>query len=234
MLTYEPGDTILHRLDPRSKLGFQLGFSIAALAHPVPLALVGFTIVVALAIRLAGLRLWQVLYTYRYALVFLVPAPFIAAATLGPPWFDVDDGVVTALASYRALLIVILSAAYIRTTSSRESRAAIQRTIPGKPGHVLGVGVALLLRLFPVMLADIRSIRQAFRARLGDQRGVVERSSHLGVAGVERTFDRAERLAPAMHARCFAWNPTLPRLSFGRLDWLVLVMALAFALSALL
>lgn len=234
MLTYEPGETLLHRLDPRSKLAFQVGFSVAALAYPVPLALVGFTAVVVLSVRIAGLRVWQVLYAYRYALVFLVPAPFVAAATLGPPWIVVDDGVTTALASYRAYLIVILSAAYIRTTSGRESRAAIQRTIPGKPGLVLGVGVALMFRLFPLLLEDLRTVRAAARARLGDQRSTVEQSAHLGVAGVERSFDRAQRLSPALQARCFAWNPTLPPLAFGRVDWLVLAAALVLCLSPLL
>lgn len=234
MLTYEPGNSILHRLDPRSKLAFQVGFAIAALAYPVPLALLLFTLLVAGSIRLGGLAIWRAVYAYRYALLFLVPAPIIAGLTLGSPWFDPGDAIDTTLASYRAFLIVLLSAAYIHTTSGRESRAAIQRTIPGRVGVFLGVGVAMLMRLFPLLLSDLRTARQAYLARLGSRRSVREQTSHLAISGLEGTVYRAHRLAPALQARCFAWNPTLPRLQFGVLDWVVLSFAVALALTTLL
>jgi len=47
----------------------------------------------------------------------------------------------------------------------------------------------------------------------------------IGLAGVRRASARSDRLAAALSARCLAWNPTLPRLAFGRLD------SLGFALT---
>ncbi|QSW99733.1 energy-coupling factor transporter transmembrane component T family protein [Haloterrigena alkaliphila] len=233
MLTYESDDTLAHRLDPRSKLAVQLGFAATALAHTELPALVALSVVTALILFAARVSLLETLYAYRFALVFLALAPLLAAVTLGSPWIDRADGLASARASYRVLLVLLVSAAYVRSTPVRASRAAIQRTVPGKPGQLLGVGVALVFRFLPVLQADLRTIRDAMAARLGDQRSAVDRASTLGLLGLTRAFDRADRLALAMQARCFAWNPTLPALALSRLDYPVLAAAVVLALSAL-
>ncbi len=234
MLTYVPDDTLAHRLDPRSKLAVQIGFATTALAHTGSRALLTLTVVAALILVAARVPPLEALYAYRYALVFLGLAPVIAAITLGSPWIDIEDGLASARASYRVLLILLVSAAYVRSTPVRASRAAIQRTIPGKPGQLLGIGVALVFRFLPVLQADLRTIRDAMAARLGDERGGIERASTLSLLALSRAFDRADRLALALQARCFAWNPTLPVLAFSRADYPVLVGAVVLALSAAL
>ena len=234
MLTYEPDETLAHRLDPRSKLAFQMGFAIAALAYVSPAALVVLTVITTLVLVAGRVPLIRTLYAYRFALVVLAAAPLISMLTLGSPWLEPADGTEPALASYRVLLILLVSAAYVRSTPIRASRAAIQHTIPGKPGQLLGTGVGLVFRFFPVLLADLRTIREASVARLGDQRGPLERVSRLGILGLSRAFSRADRLSVALQARCFSWNPTLPALAFTRIDAPVLAAALALALSPFL
>ena len=234
MLTYEADDTLAHRLDPRSKLAVQIGFAATALAHTSPRALLALTGLAALVLLAARVPPLETLYAYRFALVILALAPLIAGATLGAPWFDRADAAASARASYRVVLVLLVSAAYVRSTPVRASRAAIQRTIPGKPGQLLAIGVALVFRFLPVLRADLRTIRDAMAARLGDERGATERASTLALVGLSRAFDRADRLALAMQARCFAWNPTLPALAFSRLDYPVLAAAVVLALSALL
>ena len=234
MLTYEPDDTLAHRLDPRSKLAIQIGFAATALAHTSPRALATLTVLTAVILAVARVRPLRTLYAYRFALVLLATAPIVAAITFGPPWIDLEDGLASAQAGYRVLLILLVSAAYVRSTPVRESRAAIQRTIPGKPGQVLGIGVALVVRFLPVLQADLRTIREAIAARLGTERGALERTTTIGLLGLTRAFDRADRLSLALRARCFAWNPTLPSLSFSRRDVPALTLAAVLALSALL
>ncbi|WP_254761570.1 energy-coupling factor transporter transmembrane component T family protein [Natrinema marinum] len=231
MLTYEPGESLAHRLDPRSKLAVQMGFAATALAHPTPRALLAFSGLTAVALAAARLSLRRTLVAYRFALLLLVLAPLLAGVTLGAPWFDRSAAVASGLASYRVLLILLVSAAYVRSTPVRDSRAAIQRTIPGKPGQLLGVGVGLVFRFLPVLYGDLRTIREAMAARLGTERGAVDRAGTIAVLGVMRAFERADRLSLALRARCFAWNPTLPPLSFSWLDYPVLVLAVALALS---
>ncbi|ELZ21628.1 energy-coupling factor transporter transmembrane component T family protein [Natrinema limicola] len=232
MLTYEPDESLAHRLDPRAKLAVQIGFAATALAHTTPRALIAFSVLTAVAMATARLSLRRTLVSYRLALVVLALAPLLAGVTVGPPWFDRLAAVASGLASYRVLLILLVSAAYVRSTPVRHSRAAIQRTIPGKPGQLLGVGVALVFRFLPVLRGDLRTIREAMAARLGTERSVVDRASTVGMLGVTRAFDRADRLSLALRARCFAWNPTLPALAFSRVDYPVLGLAVVLAVSA--
>ncbi|MDG5758935.1 energy-coupling factor transporter transmembrane component T [Natronococcus sp. A-GB1] len=234
MLTYEPGETVVHDLDPRSKLAVQIGFAATALAHTAPRALLGFSVFTVAVLALARVPLLRTLYAYRFALVILAVGPLVAAATLGPPWIDLEAGLATALASYRVLLILLVSAAYVRTTPVRESRAAIQRTVPGKPGQLLGIGVALIFRFLPVVQSDLRTIRDAMAARLGTERSARERATTIGLLGLSRTFDRADRLSLALRARCFSWNPTLPALAFSQRDLPALGVAVALLLTAFL
>lgn len=233
-LAYVPGDSPAHRLDPRSKLLVQVGFAAAAYAYTTPRGLVALTVLAVGALWLAdGGR--RSLWGYRFALPFLAVAPLVAGATLGAPWFRVDRAVDTALASYRVLLVLVVTAAYVRSTPVRESRAAIQRTVPGRVGSVLGVGVGLVFRFLPLLVRDLRTAREAIHARGGGSRPVRERMQLVAVAGIDRAFGRADRLGTALSARCLAWNPTLPRLAFGRLDAVavgIAVVLLAVAVGA--
>lgn len=224
-LAYHPDDTLAHRMDPRSKLAFQVAFAVAAFAHTTPTGLAVLSIIALSALGAARAPLQWALVEYRYAAPFLVAGPLVAALQFGPPWFDPARGANAALASYRVVLVLLVSAAYVRSTPVRESRAAIQHLVPGRAGAFLGAGVAILLRFLPTLQADLRRIRDASAARLGTERSVVDRIGVVGTAGIARAFRRADTLSLALRARCFAWNPTLPRLRFGAWDIPVLVLA---------
>lgn len=231
-LSYAPDDAFAHRLDPRSKLLVQVAFAVAAYAYTTPRGLAVLTAVAAGCLALAGGGPRDV-WAYRFALPFLLVAPLVAGATLGNPWFEVDDAVTTGLASYRVLLILVVAAAYVRSTPVRDSRAAVQRTVPGRPGQFLGVGVALVFRFLPLLKRDLLSAREAMLARGGGERPLRARMRIVAVAGIDRAFSRADRLGTALVARCFAWNPTLPRLAFGRADAPALALAAALFAATL-
>jgi biotin transport system permease protein len=233
MLTYTPGDSLAHRLDPRTKLLLQVAFVAAAFAHTTPRGLAVFTLLTGGLLALSGVSPRTTLWEFRYALPLLVAGPLVSGATLGAPWFVVGEAVETTLASYRVVLALFVSAIYVRTTSPRESRAAIQHTVPGKPGQFLGMGVALVFRFLPVLQSDLGRIREAMAARLGDERPVRERMQLVATAGLNRTFRRADTLALALQARCLAWNPTLPELQFSRHDVPAIVLAAVLAVSVL-
>jgi biotin transport system permease protein len=230
-LAYVPGDSLAHRLDPRSKLLVQAGFAAAAYAYTTPRGLAVLTLLAVGCLRLAGggpRDLWG----YRFAAPVLVIAPLVAGATLGTPWFRLDRAADTALASYRVLLILVVAAGYVRSTPVRDSRAAIQRTVPGKPGQFLGVGVGLVFRFLPLLKRDLLTAREAVRARGGEALPVRHRMRLVAVAGINRAFSRADRLGTALNARCFAWNPTLPPLALGREDYPALAVGGGLLLAA--
>ncbi|MFD1569896.1 energy-coupling factor transporter transmembrane component T family protein [Halorubrum laminariae] len=229
-LAYVSDDTAFHRLDPRTKLCWQVGFAAAAYAYTTPRGLAVLTLVAVGSLRLAGGGLRD-LWSYRAAFPVLAVAPVVAGATLGSPWVRPDRAADTALASYRVLLILVVAAGYVRSTPVRDSRAAIQHTVPGRSGQFLGAGVALVFRFLPLLRRDLTAAREAVRARAGAERAVTDRIRIVATAGLDRAFERADRLGTALAARCFAWNPTLPRLAFGRIDGPVLA-ASALLLAA--
>lgn len=233
-LAYEPGRSPAHRLDPRTKLALQVGFAAAAFAYTTPRGLAALTGLTGLFLLAARTSPLAALLEVRLVLPLLAGAPIVEALVLGPPWVDPSRAVPPALASYRVLLVLFVSAAYVRTTPVRDSRAAIQRVVPGKPGQFLGMGVAFVFRFLPVLQADVGRIREAQRARLGSERGLAERMQLLFVTAFNRALERADRFALALQARCFSWNPTLPELRFTALDVPALALAGGLAAAAVL
>lgn len=231
---YEPGSSLAHRLDPRSKLLVQVGFAAAAFAHTTPRGLAALTVLTGLLLAAARTSPVAALLSVKPLLPLLVLGPLVAGLELGPPWFSVAAARFPVLAAYRVLLVLFVAAAYVRTTPVRDSRAALQRTVPGRPGQLLGMGVAFVFRFLPVLRRDLSRIREAMRARLGEARPVHERMRLVAVGGLNRAFRRADTFALALQARCFAWNPTLPRLAFGRRDVPALLLGLGLFVAALL
>lgn len=231
---YEPGDTLAHRLDPRAKLFVQLSFAAAAFAHTTPAGLAALTGLAAVLLVVARTSPFAALAEVWVALPLLVAGPVLEGVTLFPLGFSVGQARFPALASYRTLVLLVVAAAYVRTTPVRESRAAIQRTVPGKPGQLLGLGVGFVFRFLPVLRSDITRVRRASRARLGDERPVHDRMRLVTVAGLNRAFRRADTFALALRARCLSWNPTLPELRFRRRDAPALALGAVLLVAALL
>ena len=237
MLTYTPGTTVVHRLDARTKLGFQFAFALVAFTTATALEFGGLFVLAFGALVFARLSVWTALRAYWFVLLILLLGPVIAGITLGSPWFRVDPAVASLRSVLRIVPILFVSAAYIHTTPIRATRAAIQRTVPGRAGQLLGVGVALTFRYVPVLRADLTMVRDAIKARGGDSRPLLARSKRLTMLMVARALDRSDTLAVALQARCFAWNPTLPRLQFRRIDlpvWGLSIGLLIFAMIELL
>jgi biotin transport system permease protein len=218
VLTYEPGSSFAHCLDPRSKLAVQVGFVAAALAYTTPRGLAILTVLTAAILGAASTAPLVLLRELRFVLPLLLAAPVVEALTLGSPWVVPGEAVRPALAAYRILLVLLVSAVYVRTTPVRETRTVIQRYLPGRAGQFLGMSVGFVFRFLPVLQSDVARIRDAQRARLGTERSVPERISRLLLASLNTAFSRSDRFALALQARCFSWNPTLPELRFSRAD----------------
>lgn len=231
---YVPGTSPGHRLDARSKLFVQIAFAAAAYAHTTPRGLAILSVIAVGCVWAAGGTVREVAWGYRWAAPVLLVAPVVAGATLGTPWFRVERALSTGLASYRVAIILLVAGAYVRTTPVRESRAAIQRLIPGRIGRILGIGISLVFRFLPLFRRDLASAREALHSRGGDARPLRDRMRIVAVAGLNRAFERADRLALALNARCLAWNPTLPRSRFGRLDVVAIILAGCLVLAVVL
>lgn len=231
---FTPGKTVIHRLDPRTKVLCQLGFAAAAFRYATPRGLVLlalFTLAVLVAAHIDPLR---VLWSYRFVFPFLLIAPVISSLSFGQPWIRPADALPAVHASVRVLLVLLVGAVYVKTTSVRESQAAIAFLVPGRLGRILGLAVGLVFRFLPVLREDLFTMRDAMAARLGDERPVPERMQRLTVMGLTRVFTRADRLTLALQARCLSWNPTAPPLAFTRLDVIPLLIGASLLLASIL
>ena len=229
MLTYRPGQTVAHRLDARSKLVCQFGFAVAAFAGPTPRRLAALGALAGLALLVGGLSPLRVARSYRFVLLILLLSPLSAVVSVTQPYVASSRAVEPLLAVTRVVLVLAVAAVYVRTTPVRETRAVIQRYVPGRTGQALGVGVALTFRFLPVLRRDLLTVREAIQARGGGARSVVGRAKRIAVVGLARSLSRSDRLSLALRARCFAWNPTPPEMSFGRRDYPVLALGVALA-----
>lgn len=232
VLAYDPGDSIGHRLDPRTKLAVQAAFAAAAFAHTTPRGLAVLSVVALAGLGACHIQVRAVAREYVVALPFLLAAPLLEGLRLTQPWFDASAAVAPALASYRTLLLLALAAAYVKTTPARDASAAVAWLVPGRVGRMLAVGVGLLFRYVPLLQSDVARLREASRARLGDRRSVRDRVRRLTIGALNRAFERADRFALALQARCFSWNPTLPELRFTRPDAAALSVAAGLAAAA--
>jgi biotin transport system permease protein len=233
-LRYEPGDSLAHALDPRTKLAVQVAFAAAAFAHTTVPGLAVLSGVTGLVLYGARTSPVSTLREVWVLLPVLVVGPLLQGLTLSAPYFSVAEARFPTLAAYRTLLVLLVAAAYVRTTPVRDSRAAIQRTVPGRAGRFLGTGVAFVFRFLPVLRRDLSRIREASLARLGDRQPLHERMRVVGLGGLNRAFARSDAFALALRARCFSWNPTLPPLSFSPADLPALGVAAALGASVLL
>lgn len=251
VVTTTTEDSPLRALDPRAGLAWQVGFSVAAFGARGPAWFLALGLLAAGTVRLAGLSLRRVLREYWILLALLATGPIGAGIQLGPPpgagvgllpggaglepiRLGVDAAAATAsLRSVsRVVLVLLVAASFLRTTPVREARAAVQWALPGRLGRLFGAGVAVSVRFLPLVSADLRRRRTASVARLGNRRGVLDRIQRLAVGGLADAFDRADRLALALRSRCFAWNPTPPRLQMAAADYLVVVASLVLAVGA--
>lgn len=231
MLSYEPGSDVVRRLDPRAKLAVQAAFAVGVFAHTTVPGLVAFTLLAGGFLVAGHLHPGTALREYGPFVPVMVLAPVVAGFRTTPPWFDLTAVVRPALASYRTVLLLAMGALYVKTTPVRESRAAVQWLVPGRPGRLLGIGIAIVFRMLPHLQRDLATLRAAIRARLGTERPVTDRIRLVGQGGFRRAVARADTLSVALRSRALSWNPTDPILTFATRDYLAMGLALLLVAS---
>jgi energy-coupling factor transport system permease protein len=218
---YYPGDSPIHRLDPRAKLVAVAAVSVALFARTSywSLAVLGLACLVGLALSNVPPRwLWRGLRP----IVWLVAFTFVAQALFGPGEPLIRLGPVdisragVGRAAYLSLRLMVLVAAGLLLTLTTapvgltDGLAWLGR--PLRKLHVpieeLALMVTIALRFIPTLLMELDTITRAQRARGADfSRGGPWRRARalvpLLVPLFVSSFRRADELALAMEARCY-------------------------------
>lgn len=247
-----PGDSVIHRMDPRTKLLFTLGFMILifAVRNPVGIAVAG--VLTAVIMVLSGVPI-------KYYFRGLKPIVFIILFTAflnlffspGNVLFSVphsnltitDRGIELSVFMVLRLVILFASTSALTFTTSpvalTDGLEAILRPFEsaGLPANEIAMMMSIALRFIPTFAEEAEKIKMAQSARGADfsSGNLIARAKAMIPVLIPLfvgAFRRADDLATAMEARCYRGGKgrtSLKKLTFGRNDVFALII---FGLAA--
>ncbi len=249
---YFPGNSVIHRADPRMKLIISLIYIISVFMAK---ALLAYAFIVAFAIFLVALSKLST----KIVLRSLKPVLFIMAFTAffnifwtrgeGEPLFAYGiiqiykEGIRFAILMVLRVACILTGSCVILTytTSPIALTDGIERLLsPLKkihlPVHEFAMMMTIALRFIPTLIDETDKIMNAQKARGADfsSGGLIKRAKALLPVLIPlfaSSFRRAGELATAMECRCYRGDKGRTRmteLKYSALDFALLIMILAF------
>ena len=230
-----PGESILHKLDPRTKiiLLFALMILIFLAEGTAAYALMTlFTATLIFVSKIPPLTVLKSLKPLSWIILFTLLIHFVS-----------HDGEVLAevLISLRLALLIILSSLLTFTTSPIKLTDAMEKILSplarfGVPAHELAMMMTIALRFIPTLLEETDKIIKAQKARGADfeSGNILRRLKNFVPILVPlflSSFRRADDLAMAMEARCYRGGEGrthMKILKFNRADFFAVVFVILF------
>lgn len=217
-----PGDTVVHRLDPRVKLVLVLVYITALfLAHGL-LAYVLLAIVLLACLYLSKIGLKAVLRGLRPVLIIILITVilnifFIRGETILFEWRFIviaREGIYTAaFMASRLIMLIVCTFLLTYTTSPIALTDGLEQMLnPLKklrlPIHELAMMMSIALRFVPTLIEETDKIMSAQKSRGADfeSGGLIKRARAvipLIIPLFISAFRRADELATAMESRCY-------------------------------
>jgi energy-coupling factor transporter transmembrane protein EcfT len=221
---FNPGQSLLHRLDPRTKQSLMLGLSLVSVWGDIYFLSI-LTIALAFLFRSARLKVFRLIREIRYFLFLVLFIFIVRSVTLDSGWVPVvstaaaKDGM---LVCWRLMAVVLMGILLMATTRIAHIRAALVfflKPVPFVDEKMTATMVGLVVRFLPVILAQAAEICDAQRARgIEMRKNPLARLVKFSIPLFRRVFWGADELSVAMQARCYNEDRALLELSFGRLD----------------
>ena len=219
---YFPGDSFIHKLDPRTKILFTLIFIVAIFVSKgflcfALIAAFGYFLMkvskIGLKFIVRGLKpiLFIVVFTFLLNLFLSSGDDIIVKwGVLSITYTGVRNAVFMAI---RLILLVTCTQLLTLTTSPIQLTDGLERLFSpfkkiGFPAHELAMMMSIALRFIPTLIEETDKITKAQKARGADfeSGGVVKRVKAmipLLIPLFVGAFRRADELAMAMEARCY-------------------------------
>ena len=216
-----PGNSILHRLDPRVKILLLLALMILIFAIDSTISYAILTSFVILLIAISSISLSTILKSLR-------PLMWIAIFTFlihlvshdGEVLYELfifkitDEGFFKGIIiTLRLILLIVMSSILMFTTSPLKLTDATEKLLSpfskfGVPAHELAMMMTIALRFIPTLLEETDKIMKAQSARGVDfeSGNLIKRAKTMVPILVPlflSAFRRADELAMAMEARCY-------------------------------
>jgi len=218
---YFPGNSVIHNLDPRTKIISTILFISSIFlaenyqAYSIVAIFVGAIIIIAgipIIMILRSLKpLWIIILLTMLIHIFTTPGT--AIYFLGPLTVTQEGVHLGMLMSIRLMFLIVISSLLTFTTSPVTLTDGIERLLKpfkkiGLPAHELAMMMTIALRFIPTLLEETDRIMKAQMARGADftSGNIVRRARNLIPLLVPlfiSAFRRADELATAMEARCY-------------------------------
>ncbi len=243
---YVYGNSLLHRLDPRTKLGAVMCLSVLIFREE---SFAGMGLLIAfflLLTRISGIRLSFLLRSLLPLFFFIIVIfCFQLFTTEGTPIFPLPvltptyEGLrLGTLLSLRFGLLLLYAALLTASTLPSQITSGIERLLRPLPLRYLGVTsfdlatmMSLSIRFLPSFLENAATIRSAQLARGLDIRHDLRRgTTAIAVPLIRRSILLAEEVTEAMESRCYQGRSrtSLHELRMQKIDLAALLVLGAF------
>ncbi|MBS1252842.1 MAG: Energy-coupling factor transporter transmembrane protein EcfT [Anaerolineales bacterium] len=212
---YVPGDSWLHRIDPRVKLAFAVGGMVTLLSLGNLPLFVAFLAVCHVVLLSAGVPVGRLAWAWRLMLpvTFLIPILWPVFSTVGASvLFELGPVTVTALDVWQALAMAArvdaMAFAFFVWLFTTDQTSMIMGLVGLGVPYQWGLMMAIALRYVPTLYESFQRVMDAQRARgLVIARWNPVRAGRAYVPALVAmligSLRAAERLAWAMEARAF-------------------------------
>ncbi len=246
---YFPGDSFIHKLDPRTKILFTLLFIVCIFVSKgfLCFALIGAFACLCMKISKISLKfivrglkpiLFIVVFTFLLNL-FLSSGDdvLVRLGILTITYTGIRNALFMAV---RLILLVTCTQLLTLTTSPIQLTDGLERLFTplkkiGFPAHELAMMMSIALRFIPTLIEETDKITKAQKARGADFEtgGVIKRVKAmipLLIPLFVGAFRRADELAMAMEARCYrggAGRTKMRPLMYKKVDYLSMLSGIA-------
>lgn len=218
---YYPVDSVLHRMDPRTKLFGTMVYIVSLFIADSLFVYVAAALFLALTIRLSKVPVtFMVRGLKSIVVLLLISVSFNLFLTPGTPIFRIGflqmtwEGVeFAALMATRLIFLVLGSTILTLTTTPNQLTDGLEKSLGflgkvGVPVHEVSMMMSIALRFIPILIEETDKIMKAQMARGADfeSGNLIQKAKAMVPLLVPlfiSAFRRATDLAMAMEARCY-------------------------------
>ncbi|RGW71926.1 energy-coupling factor transporter transmembrane component T family protein [Holdemanella biformis] len=225
---YMPLDSVVHKMDPRSKIMIMLFLMVAIF---IPAGVLGYVIIgifILLSLYLSKLNIKYALRTMKpmlWMMAFLLVINLLVIKT-GTPLFSIKGFIIysdavnqTLYIVVRLMLMVIITTVLTATTKPLDLTLGIEKLLKpfekiGVPAHIIAMMISIALRFIPTLIEETQRIMNAQASRGVDLENGSIKEKIMAILSLivplfVSAFDRADQLANAMEAR--GYDPSRKR-----------------------
>ena len=219
-----PGYSVIHKLDPRTKIILSVLFIITVFLANNPLTLLFLSIITFVMILLSRISIGVIFKAVKplvFILIFTAVLNIFLTKGEGEPLVSFwkiqiyEQGLVRAAFMFVRVIIFILSSTVLLTyttspislTDGIESLFSPLKKIK-VPVHSFAMMMSIALRFIPILIEETEKIMNAQKSRGADfsNGGLIKRAKALIpiiIPLLASAFNRADELATAMECRCY-------------------------------